>query len=265
MNFTEIKKQKDADYILEIDKIDRQRVGVEIKCPKCQSISWTKFPETRYWELPIRISCPTACGAYFPIEDFLPRPQIHIEEEYDYKQTCKRDGQEYSSNGAFFKCPMCSIENPREVMGELVEYTNIKLADNSSQDSLEELLAKIVGVFDGVMRKSHIIASQNAVELSHPPLPQINSFQNVAKAKEKLLPLWDMSKCVTDWEQYIITFQKRHLYAHALGVADVSYINSSGDQAAVIGKKVRLSSQEIKEFSANSYNIVKSYFGNFLS
>jgi hypothetical protein len=88
MDYKELVKQKDEKYLLALDTLDPTRVGVVITCPKCQSISWTKFPDKRYCELPIQISCPTSCGTYLFIEEFSPRAHPLQADEYDYHSNC---------------------------------------------------------------------------------------------------------------------------------------------------------------------------------
>ena len=95
--------------------------------------------------------------------------------------------------------------------------------------------------------------------------PRVASFQNVAAARTKLLSKWDMASAVSDWNQFVLIFQKRHLFAHTLGVADEDYLNKSGDAETPLGKKVKLTKDDVIFFAGEAEKIVQHYFGHFLS
>ena len=48
-----------------------------------------------------------------------------------------------------------------------------------------------------------------------------------------------------DWECACRVFQKRHLLAHKMGVIDEEYIRRANDRAAVAGRKVGVSTDEV--------------------
>ena len=70
---------------------------------------------------------------------------------------------------------------------------------------------------------------------------------------------------VSDWNQFVLIFQKRHLFAHTLGVADEDYLNKSGDAETPLGKKVKLTKDDVIFFAGEAEKIVQHYFGHFLS
>ena len=50
-----------------------------------------------------------------------------------------------------------------------------------------------------------------------------------------------------EWRLRVQGFQKRHLIAHRMGVADQAYITNSGDLGVVVGRKVNLDSKEVSD------------------
>jgi hypothetical protein len=41
------------------------------------------------------------------------------------------------------------------------------------------------------------------------------------------------------------TFQKRHLLAHKMGVIDAEYVQKANDPGAVVGRRIRVTSDEV--------------------
>jgi hypothetical protein len=50
------------------------------------------------------------------------------------------------------------------------------------------------------------------------------------------------------WVKLIRGFQKRHLFAHNMGVVDERYMEATKDDEAVVGRKVLLNAEEVQEF-----------------
>jgi hypothetical protein len=271
-------REENARYKTELDAMDPDRIGMRIRCPTCHAESWVKLSEERYGYREITLSCPTACGTWGPAAIFSPTPQAKdTAGHFDIDYTCRGDGAESMSNGALFRCPVCAIENPRRIMRDLTESVLAGVEKSNTTDALADLLSKIVATFDGVMRASNRIAVSNREiinaeiinaepgERQSSAITRVNSFQNIAAARNKLLPEWDMAKKVSDWNRFVLLFQKRHLFAHTLGVADEDYLNKSGDTETPLGKKVKLSKDDVIFLAKETEEVVKSYFGNFLS
>ena len=49
-----------------------------------------------------------------------------------------------------------------------------------------------------------------------------------------------------EWESICLAFQKRHVLAHKMGVADEDYIQRANDPDAVVGHKIRITDQEVE-------------------
>ncbi len=256
------------NYLKELRKLDPHGTGVILTCPDCGSNSYVKLPKRRYYHPPIIIACPTACGAYGSFSDFNP---VQSDEKsikhYDSHKICKIDGSEFAVDGVIFRCPTCAIENPREVIKSVVEGVKKDLSTSNDRKNLVDCLSTIISHFDGIMRICNNIARKNQKELGLPQIQRINSFQNIVAARDKMInsSSWDMANIVTDWDKFVRIFQKRHLFAHTLGVVDQAYLDKTGDTEAILGKQVPLSENEILFIANESVEIVSSFFGNFLS
>lgn len=270
-----------------LDRIDVGRVGVKITCPGCHEVSWVKLPETAQHHLFSMISCPRACGTFGLIEEFGPIAcEREAAGEFDTDIVCKGDGTKYAANGVVLRCPLCAIENPRQVIAAVRLDIARRVGSAASVEDRADLVARLMSVFDGVMREQNRIAVKNVAafneakkrgeagswEIDGPEVngekvhPSIGSFQNITSARDKLLSAgWDMATASPDWDRFVMLVNKRHLFAHRLGVADEAYRKKSGDTTTPVGKKVSVSAEDVSFFGESAEAIVKAYFGCFLS
>lgn len=261
-----LQKAQDDEYRKELEAYDPALIGLAILCPDCKSKAWVRLPEKRYAHNPIMIACPSACGAYYGLESFSPQACDRIGAgDFDVESVCKRDGTSFAMNGALFRCPTCGIENPREVMHNLTSYARSACAAAITREDLVALLGRIVSTFDGVMRKCNMIAIRNLEVFGVAPIANVESFQGLVRARDKLLPRFDMASVVKDWPMYVRIFQKRHLFSHSLGVVDAEYLRKTGDTSATLGKQITLDPDEVVYLAESSESIVNSYFGMYLS
>jgi hypothetical protein len=74
-------------------------------------------------------------------------------------------------------------------------------------------------------------------------------FQNLTGARRKIQEAYgiDFADVLTsgDWESACRVFQKRHLLSHKMGVVDAEYVKKANDPTAVVGRKIRVSSDEV--------------------
>lgn len=264
LSLSDYRRQKEEAYKAFLDKFDSARIGIRIFCPGCRANSWIKLVAQSDDHPPGIIGCPRACGAYGPLEDFSPTPCHRADAgAFDLDTVCS-DGTRIATNGVIFQCPRCGIQNVRQAMSDLNSLVLNRLGRDPSPVACADLIAKVVSTFDGVMRAANRLAVANAAYLTKTH-PAVSSFQNVASARAKFLPLWDMATAVSDWPRFVLIVQKRHLFAHALGVADEDYIRKSGDTSVQPGSKVAVSPDDATFFADAARNIVRSYYGHFLS
>ena len=249
--------------------------AVAMTCPSCGKSFWLRVPPDleATLDLEILIACPYACGAGFDIRQFNPS-EAHPGEDnrYDTRVSCvrHRHGFDFAADGVVLRCPVCHIETPREVAAGVVADIEAHIAAagpfGPDRHTLEALLGRIVSTFDGVMRWMLDVAGRNHQIIGLPPLPTVNSFQNLSSANRKLASTgWSMSQAPKDWDILVRAFQKRHLITHTLGVVEQEYVEKTGDTTVAVGRVITLTSAEVLEAAKVAHRIVKSFFGQFLS
>ena len=253
----------EKNYKKKLTQLDPNRTGLVITCPKCQDLSWLMLPECKTgWNDEIYLACPSACGYDGLIDTFRPIAKLRDDAgSFDIDTICKTYKTPYAFNGYIHRCPICFIENPREVMRDMVSKAEVAVIQNYSREQLKQLLSDIVSAFDGVMKRCYEIHmhNKNIFEFKTP------SFQNVSGWKDKMADLIVVEDVVDDLNEFTRIFQKRHLFAHSLGVVDQKYIDKTGDTTVQVGKQVPLNSEEVLFLAKNTLNIVVHFFGYHLS
>lgn len=261
-DYRQILKDRKTIYLETLRNIDPEGTGIFVDCPACGGESWILFPEENYsFQEELRICCPAACGHYSLLTDFSPS-SLNRQTVFDGEHFCSRDKTRFKTFGAIHRCPVCAIENPREVMNSCAN--RVLSSTSTCREDLAAQLGSLVSTFDGVMRQCNRIAQQNAAHLNHTH-PNVKSFQDAASAQKTLTPLFDMSKRVKDWPIFLETLHKRHALSHNLGVIDKKYVDKTGVSPSQIGRRIQLSRSQVEQFARDCKSIVGSYFGHFLS
>lgn len=173
----------------------------------------------------------------------------------------------YSVYGVFAYCPDCGKHNSRqileknfEVIGKmlaLAAVSDIEMAERLVQNALEDC----VSAFDGFGREVCRIFKSVAIDQSK--VDKL-SFQNVAAARSAVSEMFGIDLCADvtpdDWQSTLRSFQKRHLFAHKMGVVDDEYVKRSGDTQAVVGRKVALRAEEVRALVDVQRKIASSLF-----
>ena len=121
-------------------------------------------------------------------------------------------------------------------------------ADKALAEKLiENAMEDCVSAFDGFGRELCRLHALDAADASY---AEKISFQNLDGARTKVMNEFghDISCHVTaeEWALAVRSFQKRHLIAHRMGVIDESYIAKSGDANAVVGRKIVISKEDVR-------------------
>jgi hypothetical protein len=131
-------------------------------------------------------------------------------------------------------------------MLDLVATAEKVLAEKLFENALEDC----VSAFDGFGRE---LCRLHANRARNPAKVEKMSFQNLEGAKSTFLELFgiDLSAEVApeEWRAAAIGFQKRHLVTHKLGVVDQEYIRKTGDIRAVVGRKIGIGAEEVRELA----------------
>ncbi|MBD3175653.1 MAG: hypothetical protein GF320_10770 [Armatimonadia bacterium] len=188
-----------------------------------------------------------------------PHP-IHYyqEKRLETKVTCDVCTLVYAIYGVFAYCPDCRTHNSIQILHKNLELAEkqVTLAGGEDGDFSAYLIADALGnavsAFDGFGRE---LCAVHAASASNPGRAQNISFQNLARADQRVQKLFDISLSgsldANEWEFVSRCFQKRHLFAHKMGVVDQAYINASEDAQAVVGRKVSITPDEVTTLIAH--------------
>ncbi len=130
----------------------------------------------------------------------------------------------------------------------------LDLAGNTEQELsaklIENALEDCVSAFAGFGRElcriygNHASNSVNANRIR---------FQNMDEARASVQIAFgvDLARsCGAEaWQQAVRLFPKRHLVAHKMGVVDQEYVNRTGDNSAIIGRKIVIRAVEVQQLT----------------
>ena len=187
------------------------------------------------------------------------------EEELETDVVCANCTLRYSVFGVFAFCPDCGRHNSLQILDKNIEVVAkmVDLATGAEKDIVRGLidnaLEDCVSVFDGFGRELCRIYARNA---TNPAILERISFQNLEGAKKNLQGAFgiDLSSEVTadEWRSLVRGFQKRHLIAHRMGVVDQNYVAKTADSEAVVGRKIRVKPDEVRELLQLVANVARS-------
>ncbi|OGV32564.1 MAG: hypothetical protein A2020_14790 [Lentisphaerae bacterium GWF2_45_14] len=175
------------------------------------------------------------------------------EKQLETEVVCEHCTLRYAVYGVFAFCPDCGLHNSLQIFNKSMELI-VKMLDMStsaedviSSRLIENALGDCVSAFDGFGREvCHIRAGSTA----SPDKIKRLSFQNLEGARRNILDMfnYDVSTGLTTEEWFIAAkcFQKRHLLSHKMGVVDGDYISKTGDANAIIGRKITVTSEEVR-------------------
>ena len=130
---------------------------------------------------------------------------------------------------------------------------------------IENALEDCVSAFDAFGRE---LCRVRADCTSSPATMNRMRFQNLVHARAELQAIGvEMTAAITTdaWKQALMLFHKRHLIAHKLGVADQEYVDRSGDRNAELGRKIRISTDEVTELRNTLGTVAESLTAQFTS
>ncbi len=195
-------------------------------------------------------------GVSMKVQPGRPTP-IHYyrEKQLEAEVICFNCTLRYSVYGVFAFCPDCGQHNSLQIFDKNLELVGKMLKMSSATEGevaerlVENALEDTVSAFDGFVREICRVHQKKATGPS-----KINrvSFQNLEILRERLAGLFvfDISSGLTaeEWSVAVRGFQKRHLLSHKMGVVDEDYVRKSGDPFAIVGRKVRVTVDEVGDF-----------------
>ena len=191
------------------------------------------------------------------------------EKKLETTTVCSHCTLRYAVYGAFAFCPDCRQHNSQQILAANLEVVRkmLDLAESHDGDLrrtlIENALEDCVSAFDAFGRE---LCRVHADRTSNPSTMHRMRFQNLVRARGELQTIGvEMTTAITTeaWEEALMLFQKRHLIAHKLGVADQEYVDRSGDRDAVPGRKVRVSSNEVTELGDTLQTVAESLTTQF--
>lgn len=171
--------------------------------------------------------------------------------------------------GAFAFCPDCGTHNSAQILRKNLELAEKELALAETVEDKElsrylvaDALENAVSAFDGFGRE---VCRVHANLASDPVNAERVSFQNLKSANNRVRQLFGFELANSlnsdEWAFTCKCFQKRHLLAHKMGVVDKKYIDETQDGDAVVGRKIRISADEVRQFTANLMTIGDHFLG----
>jgi len=184
----------------------------------------------------------------------LPPIRFYREKQLETTIVCVTCTLQYAVYGAFAFCPDCGTHNSHQILSMNLDLARRELTLAESQEPdlrrhlVEDALENAVSALDGFGRESVRVHASRAQD---PQAARALRFQNLARADDRLSELFGfrLSQAVDpdDWAHVLRAFQKRHVLAHRMGVVDEQYIRESGDQSAVVGRRVPIEPEEVRE------------------
>jgi hypothetical protein len=176
------------------------------------------------------------------------------EEKLETTVICDGCTLRYAIYGVFALCPDCAGHNSYQILTKNLELARKQiclagtLEDEMSRHLIEDALENAVSTFDGFGRE---ICRVKALQSSDPPKAEKVSFQNIAKARQKVIDLFNLDFAATldaqKWDLLFQAFMKRHVLAHRMGVVDQKYIDITGDSVAIVGRKIPITSEQVAQ------------------
>ena len=168
----------------------------------------------------------------------------YSEKELEEGVTCTSCTLEYTIYGVFGYCPDCGIHNSLQIVNANFDLVLkvLDLVPNSTREIgtklIENALEDAISVFDGFGREHCAKLSQKI------------SFQNISTTKDRIMREKgvDIAERLESigWNFICEQFQKRHLFAHKMGIIDDEFVSKTGCSPSLVGRKVSISESDVR-------------------
>ncbi|MDP9192255.1 MAG: hypothetical protein M3P06_11200 [Acidobacteriota bacterium] len=184
------------------------------------------------------------------LDDADVRTKRYTERTLETAITCDHCQQEIRIYGVFATCPSCSAASALVVLRHNLDVTRRALTASPSDAALSErahidALQNLVSAFDAFGRD---ITSRATNKNGKTGIAL--SFQNLASADQRLRENFHHTlKALLGADEWMFLqriFQKRHVFAHRMGVADKEYLGATSDPDAIVGRKLALRTPELQ-------------------
>ena len=201
-----------------------------------------------------------------------PSTPIHYyrEERLETEVVCRNCTLRYAVYGVFAFCPDCGQHNSLQIFDEnlrviekmldLVAGVGAAVAEKLVENALEDCVSALDGF-------GHELCRVHANRALRPAEATRVSFQNLDGARVGLLNKFgiDLGAVVTPetWREAVTAFQKRHVVAHRLSVADQEYMDKTGDRSVVAGRKIVVDAAEVRRLMNVVHTLARSLSAEF--
>jgi len=196
---------------------------------------------------------PFGIGISMKVKSGRPYP-IHAYKEKQLEKyfECPNCTLKYAVYGVFAFCPDCGQHNSLQILHANMEIIRkmIEMASLSAPDVAEKLienaLEDCISSFDGFGRE---VCRINNCKAKIPNKTLKISFQSLYGANGNIQQSFGFSLeneiDNEEWKSANISFQKRHLLTHKMGIIDDEYVRRSGDSSAIVGRKIIVTADEV--------------------
>jgi len=206
-------------------------------------------------EFDIKPKGPFGIGISMKVQSSPPHPLHHYrEKDLETHIECPNCTLKYAVYGVFAFCADCGQHNSLQILSDNLRVIEkmldmaLKSTDKIASKLVENALEDCVSSFDGFGRE---LCKIHAEKSSNSSRAEDMSFQNLGGAKQNLINLFDftISDGLSDdeWKTAVRCFQKRHLINHKMGVVDNEYIQKTGDTTSIVGRKIIITEEEVRE------------------
>lgn len=189
------------------------------------------------------------------------------ESKLETEVVCDQCTLRYTIFGVFGFCPDCGVHNSLQILNKNLELVQKLLVIAETQEAeviqhlVENALEDCVSAFDGFGRETcRVFAEKAAISEKATEI----RFQNItaarARVKEQFSVDFAAKTAHEDWKHIMQAFQKRHLLAHKMGVVDEDYLSATGDSPSLLGRKVSITAEEVRELVVRLQNLGAELF-----
>ncbi|MFP4106712.1 MAG: hypothetical protein ACLFVU_11555 [Phycisphaerae bacterium] len=185
-----------------------------------------------------------------------PRPtsiRHYDERELESEVVCGNCTLRYAVYGSYAYCPDCGKHNSAQILDVNLGVVERILALAEAHPELAtqltgDALENVVSALDGFGRET---CKVRAARAANPAKAQNVSFQNLDRARKRISDLFGVDLAAAlqpdEWTTSCRGFQKRHVIAHKSGIVDQEYLDKTGNTSAVVGRKLAVSADEVRE------------------
>ena len=184
----------------------------------------------------------------------LPPIQYYSEKELETHVTCHSCTLQYAVYGVFAFCPDCGQHNSLQILRKSFEVVErmLKMPAGLTEEVMEKLvenaLEDCVSAFDGFGHEMCRVYSAKAVEPERVDEVSFQSLEGGRASVQKHFG-YDLASPVDEasWKFAVLCFQKRHLFAHKMGVVDEKFVKRTGACAGLLGRKAKVTEKEVAD------------------